>query len=146
MLIFPLYFHVYKQNIDKDKSVIGFNIIQRLHNSVRRVCLTYYCLFFLISLSLITKLSILMYLTLVTFVISIIIIGLMCPMNETLISVLTIQRFFTLFYPSTEKYVKLSEVNGLLIDNCDPILLILLHLIRPYETKSPALLFLNRNS
>uniref|UniRef100_A0A1I7TH46 Serpentine Receptor, class Z n=1 Tax=Caenorhabditis tropicalis TaxID=1561998 RepID=A0A1I7TH46_9PELO len=112
LLIFPFYRHVYRINIDRDKTTPIFQIIQHFYKVMKIICILYLLPIILISLGFISKIEGLLIASFVTLAPVVIFVAFISMNNEFLLGILAIQRFFLYFFPGTEKYISLSE-NGL---------------------------------
>uniref|UniRef100_A0A1I7TH38 Serpentine Receptor, class Z n=1 Tax=Caenorhabditis tropicalis TaxID=1561998 RepID=A0A1I7TH38_9PELO len=114
LLIFPFYRHVYRINMDRDKTTPLFKITQHFHKVLKIICILYLLILFIFVIMGILQVGFQLDATPIAYLIALIYV---IPMfisqnNEFLLGILAIQRFILYFFPGTEKYISLSE-NGL---------------------------------
>ncbi|CAP36081.2 Protein CBG18673 [Caenorhabditis briggsae] len=104
--IFVIYLKVYKLNKTRDEETAIFQIIDHFHVINKYLTTAFWCL---------TSLGILLYfyehenIAVVLIMISVIPCSCVTEVNQFLLGLLAIQRFFIYFYPSTEKYLNFSK-------------------------------------
>ncbi|EGT50143.1 hypothetical protein CAEBREN_08604 [Caenorhabditis brenneri] len=109
--IFPFYLHVYRSNKERDKSTAVFQIINHFHGCKKLLYSNYAILLLLILLTFIFPYSIAFPSILYSwFTVTLCYAILICEINQFLLGLLAIQRFFIYFFPSSEKILNFGDV------------------------------------
>ncbi|CAP21406.2 Protein CBG24904 [Caenorhabditis briggsae] len=112
--IFAIYLNVYKLNKSRDQETAVFQIIDHFHEINKKLTMAFWCFvafeYLLYYLDYLTLFYLFLIFSALPF-------ACVSEVNQFLIGLLAIQRFFVYFYPSTEKYLNFSRrtVNWILV-------------------------------